>query len=506
MPRHAQALDIRGVPLAFAEVDRRRHVTSPRGRRRRIGSAGRLALLHAGVLAVALGVVTVALVRSFSASFEAAAANDLGGQLREFQQSAVTRASNETLRAFSIHFLQTHPLASGETVIISIAGQGLVVTGTSAPLVADARIAGWFTKPPTATVTFSETLGGVPLELVAAPIRSGTRFLGTYIAASDLRPFVAERSRVLGLSLAEAAIALAVGVASAFFLLRRLLRTIGRITETAEEIGAGRLDQRLGSQQSEDEVGELARTFDAMLDHMALAMSSQRRLLADVSHQLRTPLTVVRGHLEVLARTGADDETAVRETIELVVDELDHMRVLIDRLLTLGRAMEPDLLSPARFALGEFLPAIIEAVNVIAPRDFVLGAYPDLLIEADREQLRGAIVNLIENSVHATNVGDRITLGAELDASSGELAIVVEDAGPGIPAAERTAALQRFSRPGARDEGGSGLGLAIAKAVAMAHGGSISIDQSALLKGARVAIVLPLPSVVVESVAADEDR
>ena len=125
---------------------------------------------------------------------------------------------------------------------------------------------------------------------------------------------------MLRLSLAEAAIAVAVGFVSEFFLLRRLLRTIGKITETAEEIGNGQLDQRLGEQASDDEVGELARTFDEMLDHLAAAMSSQRRLLSDVSHQLRTPLTVVRGHLEVLARTGTNNETEVRETLALVVD------------------------------------------------------------------------------------------------------------------------------------------------------------------------------------------
>ena len=294
--------------------------------RRRIGSAGRLAALHAGVLMVTLGVVTVALVRSFSASFEAAAATDLGGQLTSFQQASRLRSSTETLRAFSIHFLETHPLPAGDSVIISILGQGLVVTGSSAPVVADPRVSAWFKRPPATTVTFSATLGGTPLELVATPIVSGARPLGTFVAASDLAPFAKERTNVLRLSIAEAAIALAAGIASAFFLIRRLLRTIGKITETAEEISNGQLDQRLGEQASDDEVGELARTFDEMLDHLAAAMSNQRRLLSDVSHQLRTPLTVVRGHLEVLARTGADDEAEVRSTIELVVDELEVTR------------------------------------------------------------------------------------------------------------------------------------------------------------------------------------
>jgi two-component system OmpR family sensor kinase len=95
-----------------------------------------------------------------------------------------------------------------------------------------------------------------------------------------------------------------------------------------------------------------------------------------------------------------------------------------------------------------------------------------------------------------TVAAERSQLAAERDLDSGVLRVVVEDSGHGIPTREREAALQRFARPGARDAGGSGLGLAIAKAVAMAHGGSISIDQSPLLGGARVAIVIPAMNVL----------
>jgi two-component system OmpR family sensor kinase len=114
-----------------------------------------------------------------------------------------------------------------------------------------------------------------------------------------------------------------------------------------------------------------------------------------------------------------------------------------------------------------------------------------LRVLADREQLRGAVVNLLENAVHATTDGDLIAVGGEHDETSDELRVVVEDSGPGIPAAQREAVLERFARPGARDADGSGLGLAIVKAVALAHGGAVAVDQSPTLGGARVALVLP---------------
>jgi hypothetical protein len=179
-----------------------------------------LAVLHAVVLALALGAVVLALLRSFTGSYESAAAAEIGSQLRQFERSAAARPPGQSLQQFSVQFLQTHPLASGDTVVISLAGSGLVVTGSSSPLIREPRVATWITRPPASTLSFSTTVGGVPVEIVGAPIRAGSLTAGTFIAAYDLRPFVAERSRVLVLALAEAGVALLVGVASAFLLLR----------------------------------------------------------------------------------------------------------------------------------------------------------------------------------------------------------------------------------------------------------------------------------------------
>ena len=227
-----------------------------------------------------------------------------------------------------------------------------------------------------------------------------------------------------------------------------------------------------------------------MLDRLDTSMRSQRRLLADVSHQLRTPITVVRGHLEVLHRTGEEDLAEVRETLDIAIDELDQMSGLIERLLTLGRAMEADRLVLEDVALKEFLPPILDSVRVLGPREYRLDEIPAVTVHVDATQLRGALSNLLDNAVRAAGEEGRVSLGSRR-LGDGGVAIYVDDSGPGIAAAERASALERFSRPGARDEGGSGLGLAIAKAVALAHGGTIDIDQSPALGGARVSILLP---------------
>ena len=459
----------------------------PRGRS---GTAVRLAALHGGILVVVLGAVAIALVSSFSSSYQAVAASNLADELRTFARAAADRPAGEQLEAFSVGYLESHALASGGAVLVALPTGARVQTASGASLERSPAVAALLAHPPSASEVIAATVGGHPVELAAAPLLEGARRVGTIVATADLTPFAAERARVLALSLAEAAVALAAGVASSYVLLRKLLRTVGRITSAADEIGRSSLDRRLGDQGTDDEVGDLARTFDEMLDRIETAMAGQRRLLADVSHQLRTPLTVARGHLEVLGRTGAADPTAVKETIDLVVDELGHMGAVVERLLMLGHAMDSDFLARTPVDLRALLGDCFAAAQVLASRTFLLEPVPDRVLLVDEAKVRGAVLNLVANAVKATAPGDTIRLSALLDEVHGEIELVVEDSGPGIPEHQRAAALERFSRPGARSEGGTGLGLAIVKAVAESHGGRVAIGESEL-GGARVSIVLP---------------
>lgn len=442
------------------------------------------------MLAVVLGVVVAALVRNFTSSYEAIAARGLAAELQSYRTAAAARSADSPLSTFTFRYLQSHALPSGDIVLVAITGAHPLGSPGAGPLQQDPTVRAILAAPPVSTVAEVIEFRGAPTQLVAAPILEGSRAVGTYIATSNLSALEAERSRVLELSLAEAAVALAAGVASAYLLLRRLLRTVGAITTTAEEIGEGDLDRRLGDQGTDDEVGQLATTFDSMLDRVESAMTLQRRLLSDVSHQLRTPLTVARGHLEVLERTDLGNAHAVRETVDLVLDELEHMRALVERLLLLGRAMEPGFLAPVPIDLRSFLADLFEAVRVLASREFDLAPVPDVVVLADPAKLRGALLNLVDNAVKATGDGDFIGLAARIEPASGRLTLAVEDSGPGIPPAQRDAVLDRFARPGARDSDGSGLGLAIVKAVAEAHGGEVAIEDSSH-GGCKISVVLP---------------
>ena len=456
-------------------------------------TAGRLAALHAVVLAIVLGAVAFALVENFSRSYEAVAEQSLAAEMHSFQRAAASRPAGQDLFTFTQLYLRGHSLPTGEVVVVAVPGHGTVGSAGSVDLTRLPQVRRLLLRAPDQSTVSRIILDGYPTLIVAAPVFVAGRPLATFVATTDVSSLDQQRSRLLMLSLIGSAIALGTAVISAFLLLRRLLREVGGITAAADDISRGDLNRRLADpsgrrNQADDEVGQLARSFDTMLDHLDTAVTAQRRLLSDVSHQLRTPLTVARGQLEVLGRTDVRNPAAVSATIDLVVDELEHMRTLVDRLLQLGRAMEPESLTLEALDVRAFVTDLFEASRVIADRAWTLAAIPDLVVVADPAKLRGALLNLVENAIKATRPAEMVALG--VTAGPGTVTFSVEDSGPGIPIAARSAVLTRFARPGSRDAGGTGLGLAIVKAVADAHGGRVDVADSAL-GGARVSITLP---------------
>jgi signal transduction histidine kinase len=291
----------------------------------------------------------------------------------------------------------------------------------------------------------------------------------------------------------EGVIILAVAVLSVYIILRRLLGLVHRLTRAAAEIGLrGELDIRLDETQHGDEVGEMAATFDSMIDRIDKAMSAQRQLLADVSHQLRTPLTVVRGHLELLDHRELERSPEIRETVKSVLDELESMNRLIGRLTLLGRSLEADFLEVGAVDLRSLMADLHDAVSVIAPRQWIVSQTPDITFVGDLEKIRGAVLNLVDNAIKETEPSDSIALSASLvsigDASV--LEFIIDDSGPGIDPDDREMVLQRFGRSPTVEREGTGLGLAIVSAVAKSHGGHLRLDDPPL-GGCRAVLSIP---------------
>jgi two-component system, OmpR family, sensor kinase len=269
---------------------------------------------------------------------------------------------------------------------------------------------------------------------------------------------------------------LVVAALLAWLLAQRLLAPVRKLTEAARNATESDLTQRIPTTSGRDEVAELARTFNAMLDRLAAAFASQRRFLNDASHELRMPLAVVRGHLELITEDPEDR----RQTMELVQDELKRMDRIVDGLLTLAKAERPDFLSPEPIRTDAMLTELLEKVRPLAARDWRLdGTVPGPIV-ADRQRLVQAVMNLVDNAIRATKEHDTIAIGAAEDGD--HVRIWVRDTGPGVALEHRERIFDRFARAPdqPRGDGGSGLGLAIVRAIAEAHGGRIELDSSGL--------------------------
>jgi signal transduction histidine kinase len=228
------------------------------------------------------------------------------------------------------------------------------------------------------------------------------------------------------------------------------------------------LDERI-EVDGDDDVARLARTFNAMLDRLQQAFATQRRFLNDVGHELRTPITIVRGHLEVLG----DDPDERRETIALVVDELERMRRLVDDLVVLAKAEQPDFLDVGPIDLGDLASEIARKAERLAARTWVLESADEGVIVADRQRLTQAMVQLASNAVEHTGNGDTVALGFGL--ADDEARLWVRDTGPGFDGADPGRLFERFV--GDRSDG-TGLGLAIVRAIAQAHGGDVTAREA----------------------------
>jgi signal transduction histidine kinase len=266
----------------------------------------------------------------------------------------------------------------------------------------------------------------------------------------------------------------------------RLLQPVRLLRETAQRISDTDLTGRIPV-QGNDDISELGRTVNAMLDRLEAAFRMQRDVLDDAGHELRTPITIVRGHLELM---DSGDPADVAETRTLALDELDRMQRLVDDLVLLAKAKRPDFIQPAEVELDRLTDEVFDKARPLGDRAWQVDARAQASVELDAQRITQAWLELIANAVKFTEPGQRVTIGSRI--GTGVVELWVRDAGPGIPPADVDHIFDRFRRaePGHRAEG-SGLGLAIVKAIAEAHGGSVRVES---MPGEGSTFVMELPA------------
>ena len=325
------------------------------------------------------------------------------------------------------------------------------------------------------------------VEYLAVPLReSGGRTVGVFVAA-----VFAEREQTDANAAARAVgvvgiVLLLLGSLLAWRLADRVIRPVSELTETARTISETDLSARIPA-RGRDQVAELAVTFNEMLDRLELAFGAQRRFVDDAGHELKTPLTIVRGHLELL-----DDDPEERQaSLTLVVDELDRMTRIVEDLLLLARHGQPDFLKLGQVDVATLTDEIHAKAAALAPRAWTLESIGSGSIVADRQRLTQAMMQLADNAVRHGGNREPIVLGSRV--GNGEARFWVRDHGPGIAPEDQRAIFERFHRAsGPRRSDGAGLGLAIVKAIAEAHDGRVELE-SLPAQGACFAIVLPWP-------------
>ncbi len=342
-----------------------------------------------------------------------------------------------------------------------------------------------------------EGLGPYPVRVLTWPVIKAGRVISLVQVGMSRENVYATQRRFLLAMAAVLPIALLLAGGGGWMLARRALRPVDRMTETARRISAEHLTGRVVETGAGDELDRLGQTLNAMLGRLDAAFQEMRQFTADASHELQTPLTILKGEMEVALRSPRSPEEYQR-ILKSALEEIDRIARLVDGLLLLARADAGVLRMDRRPAdLAQLVEEVYGQTRILAEARSVnlrLGPVEPISVPGDYAHLRRLLLNLVDNAVKYTLPDGRVTIS--LQPSGGWASIRVEDTGMGIPPEDQARIFQRFYRSAearSRGEGGAGLGLCIARSIAEAHGGRIEVE-SATGRGSTFTVLLPTQS------------
>lgn len=274
---------------------------------------------------------------------------------------------------------------------------------------------------------------------------------------------------------------------------KKMLMPIYDMTKTAQSISANALNTRLDVVDSHDELKELAETFNKMLDRIENSYELQNQFVSDASHELRTPISVIQGYINLLSRWGKNDAEVLDESINAIISEAANMKELVEKLLFLARAdKHTQKFEIDTFQLSELINEILKETKLIDEKHIISSKYNEsIIINADRNLIKQALRIFIDNSIKYTPEGGTIKLNSRI--KDNRIVLTIEDTGIGIPEKDLVHIFDRFYRcdqSRTKETGGTGLGLSIAKWIIEEHNGAIEIE-STLKVGTKIILSLP---------------
>lgn len=287
-----------------------------------------------------------------------------------------------------------------------------------------------------------------------------------------------------------------------YFLARKSLAPVVAMSSQAGRIGAANLHERLAVQNEKDELGHLARSFNRLLDRLSESFDRQRRFMADASHELRTPVAILRGESEVALSQQARSSEEYRESLDVMHHEAERLTRIVEDLFTLTRADAGQYpLQPSDFYLDELVAECVHSARTLAQAKKISLTFegaPESPIHADESLVRRMLLNLLDNAIKYTPDFGRVTVSCQRNGK--EYAVNIADTGCGIPMELRPRIFERFFRAdkarshAGNDGGGAGLGLAISRWIAEAHHGRLELTRSDST-GSTFSAYLPTESV-----------
>ena len=279
-----------------------------------------------------------------------------------------------------------------------------------------------------------------------------------------------------------------------FFITKKSMKPVKEMSETARKISGSDLSQRLEVTDSNDELAELAETFNSMLDRLEKAFKKQEQFVSDASHELRTPISIIKGYINILDRWGKEDKEIKEEAVESIKSEIQSMNDLIESLLFLARGdlaeIEP---SYENFNFNKIVKEIIKENKILDKNiNYEYIEKEKVKVFADKLLLKQLLRIFIENSRKYTDDGGNIIIKSEKEKNN--IKITIEDDGKGIAEEDIPHIFDRFykiDKSRSDEEGSSGLGLSIAMKIIELHNGDIDVE-SEIDKGTKITIFIPL--------------
>ncbi len=363
-------------------------------------------------------------------------------------------------------------------------------------------------------ITFetTRTIGNTPLRIMTFPVVENSHVTKIVQIASSLEGVEDALNKLFLILIISVPSTLILASLGGQFLAHKALKPVDNITQTARVITSQNLNQRINPPKVKDEISRLIETFNEMISRLDQSFRQMKQFSSDASHELKTPLTILKGEVEVMLRKERSSHE-YQQTLRSNLEEINRMSQIVEDLLTLSKADTGEIkLNKEEISLTEILNEVVGQMDRLAEsKKLHLSApnhHQDIHLLGDALRLRELFINLIENGIKYTEEGGSIRIILEkeypytvtdqsdrLETTKGEFVkIIVSDTGIGIAEEDQERIFNRFFRVDkarSREQGGSGLGLSICKWIVEAHKGEIKVE-SELGKGSSFTVRLPL--------------